>query len=165
MRMRISSRFVSVGTLLFCLGTAGAQGFSKDPMTVTEKFTFFEQPVFGPRAALVTSISAGFRMFNPPDRYPSEWRQGLGAYGRNFGDHYARHAAQATASFAASALLHEDTRYVASRHKFVLARVAHAIGYTVIDRSDSGHRTLAVANFAGAMAGGFVGNSYMPRRI
>jgi hypothetical protein len=33
---------------------------------------------------------------------------------------------------------------------------------TLVDESDSGHRTLAVANFAGAAAGGFIGNLYLP---
>jgi hypothetical protein len=32
----------------------------------------------------------------------------------------------------------------------------------VIDRSDSGHPRLAVSNVAGALAGGFVGNAYLP---
>src|ERR1035438_4159197 len=96
------------------VGTATAQGFARNPMTVGEKFSFFEEPVFGPRAATLASVTSALRLAIPPDRYPHEWRDGVGAYGRNVGDHYARHAAQSTASFAASALLHEDPRWPVS---------------------------------------------------
>jgi hypothetical protein len=40
--------------------------------------------------------------------------------------------------------------------------VLHAVGYTFVDRTDGGRRTLAVSNFAGVAAGGFVANSYLP---
>jgi hypothetical protein len=160
--MRIFTAAFSITTCLLCAGEGGAQDFSKDPLTVTEKFSFFEQPVFGPRAAALISLTAGLRMLNAPDRYPHEWRDGVGAYSRNVGDHYARHAAQNTASFVASAVLHENPRYVPATGTALLGRVAHAIGFTLIDRTDGGHSTLAVSNFAGAAAGGFVGNGYMP---
>jgi len=32
----------------------------------------------------------------------------------------------------------------------------------VIDRGDNGHPRLALANISGALAGGFVGNAYLP---
>jgi hypothetical protein len=131
-------------------------------MSVTGKFSFFEERVFGPRAAFVTSFTAGLHMLTAPSGYPREWRDGAGAYSRNVGDHYARHGAQGTAQFAVSALLHEDSRYVSSTSTSFLARVTHAIGYTIADQTDGGHRTLAVSNFAGAAAGGFVGTAYMP---
>jgi len=37
-----------------------------------------------------------------------------------------------------------------------LARAISAVRYAVIDRSDSGHPRLALANVAGALAGGFI---------
>ena len=41
-------------------------------------------------------------------------------------------------------------------------RVFHAISYTFVDRTDSGARTIAFSNFAGAASGGFVGMAYLP---
>ena len=160
--MRIDRIVLLTTTLLASAGAAAAQGFSKDPMTVVQKFSFFEKPVFGPREAILTSFTAGFRLLTPPDAFPREWRQGMGAYGRNVGDHYARHAARATASFAAAALLHEDVRYHPARSTSFVGRFAYALGYTLVDRTDGGRLTPAISNFAGAMAGGFVGNAYMP---
>jgi hypothetical protein len=43
-----------------------------------------------------------------------------------------------------------------------LPRTFHAIGFIFVDRSDSGHPRLALANFAGAAAGGFVPNAWLP---
>jgi hypothetical protein len=36
------------------------------------------------------------------------------------------------------------------------------LAFTFVDKSDSGHNQIAVSNFAGAAAGGFVGNFYLP---
>jgi hypothetical protein len=38
----------------------------------------------------------------------------------------------------------------------------HALAFTAADRSDSGRRSIAVSNFAGAAAGGFVGMAFQP---
>jgi hypothetical protein len=53
-----------------------------------------------------------------------------------------------------------DTRHPPAND--VLARSLHAIGYSFVDRSDSGRRVPAISSFAGAMAAGVVGNSYLP---
>jgi hypothetical protein len=41
-------------------------------------------------------------------------------------------------------------------------RSIHAISFTVVDRSNSGHPLPAISNFVGAAAGGFVGDAYLP---
>ena len=51
---------------------------------------------------------------------------------------------------------------MASGSTNVVYRVFYALSYTVADRTDSGKRTIAVSNFAGAAAGGFVGMAYLP---
>jgi hypothetical protein len=139
-----------------------AQGFSRPPLSVGEKLTLLEEQVFGPRAAVITSFAAGIRTTREPSNYPQEWSDGPGAFARHFGDNYARHAAQNTARFAVSALLHEDPRYSPATSFSLLGRALHAVGYTFADRNDSGHRTIAVANFAGAASSGLVGDAYLP---
>jgi hypothetical protein len=117
----------------------------------------------GPRALFGPALSAAIRMANPPAAYPRGWRDGANAYGRNFGDAMARHGARETARFATAAIFHEDFRYRPSPSKNVLARTAHALAFTFVDRSDSGRSQVAISNFAAAGANGFVGDLYLPR--
>jgi hypothetical protein len=134
----------------------------KGPMTVGEKFSYFEKPVFGPRMMFTIAFRTGLFMANPRSGYPREWKDGAGAFGRNYGDLYARDAAESFARFSTDALLHEDPRYSRSTSKSFLGRSAHALTFTFFDKTDGGHRTLALGNFVGAGAAGFVGNAYLP---
>lgn len=131
------------------------------PLTVGQKFAYLEKPVFGPRTIVTTAIGTAIFMAHPPSGYPHEWRAGAGAFGRNYGNAYARREASAFARFSFDSMLHEDPRYYRSTSKGV-ARLFHAIGFTFVDRTDGGHATLALANFAGAAASGIVGNAYLP---
>ena len=116
---------------------------------------------FGPRAMVAPAFTAAMRMARPLIGYPSDWLDGGPAFGRNYGAALGDRVALDTGRFATGALLHEDFRYRPSG-KSGGWRLLYAIEYTFVDRSDSGHRRLAVANFAGAAAGGFVGNLYLP---
>jgi hypothetical protein len=117
---------------------------------------------FGPRALLMPAFGAAFTMLNPPKSYPNEWRQGMGAFGRNYGSSMAAHTSEQTARFLTAAVLHEDFRYRPSTSKNPLARSFHALAFTFVDKSDSGHNRIAFSNFAAAAAGGFTPNLYMP---
>jgi hypothetical protein len=131
-------------------------------MDLGDKFKYIIEPNFGPRRLVMNSFGAGIRMANLPDQYPHEWRSGVGAYGRLYGDSFARTGAQSIARFSASVLLHEDPRYSRSKSTFVPARLGHAIAFTFLDKTDGGHTTIALSNFTGAAAGGFIGNAYLP---
>jgi hypothetical protein len=67
-----------------------------------------------------------------------------------------------TGRFLTGAFLHEDFRYRPSTRKNPLARSFHALAFTFVDKSDSGRNRVALANFVGAGASGFVGNLYLP---
>jgi hypothetical protein len=131
-------------------------------MDVGDKFKYFVEPAFGPRSFITNGFSTGIRMANPPGSYPHEWRSGAEAFGRNYGDSFARTGAEGIGRFSASVLLHEDPRYRRSESTFVPARLGHAFVFTFIDRTDGGHSTIAISNFTGAAAGGFIGNAYLP---
>lgn len=135
---------------------------SRGPMSVGQKFAYFEKPVFGPRAIFMTAFQTGLFMANPISGYPREWRDGAGAFGRDYGNQYARTAAMSFARFSSDALLHEDPRYARSTRKSFFGRSGHALVFTFIDKTDRGHPTLAFSNFAGAAAAGFVGSAYLP---
>jgi len=116
----------------------------------------------GPRAVVGPALSAAILMANPPDAYPRDWRDGAGAFGRNYGSSLGRGASLQTGRFLTGALLHEDFRYRPSTSRNPLARNFHAVAFTFVDKSDSGDNRIALANFVGAAAGGFVGELYLP---
>lgn len=130
--------------------------------TFHERFMTYAILAYGPRAVLVPAFSASIKMLDPPAAYPRNWRDGPGAFGRNYGDGVARRMAKETARFATGTLLHEDYRYRASNSTNPALRTLHALAFTFVDKSDSGENRIAVANFVGAAAGGFVGELYLP---
>jgi hypothetical protein len=127
---------------------------------------YFTETYWNASTFTAPAFRAAIRMANPPGkgaaRYPSEWRQGLSGFGRNYGDAFAERVTFHSARFLTGVVTREDPRYAPSTSHNVLARIFHAIGYSLVDRSDSGRRMPAISNFAGAMAAGFVGNSYLP---
>src|ERR1041385_6344133 len=132
------------------------------PLKVKGKLRYFAVESFRPGIYPVAAFYDGLTMANPPKAYPPEWRQGFAGFARNYGDFMASWAAVQGGKFVAASILHEDPRYFTSTNKNFFARVFNAARYAVIDRSDSGDPRLALANVAGAFAGGFVGNGYLP---
>jgi len=131
-------------------------------LSFSDKFTIYTHQTFGPPAVILPAFRAGIGMANPTKHYPREWNDGAGAFGRLYGDSIATVASQRTARFLTGVALHEDPRYVRSTSKNPLLRTTHALAFTFIDKTDSGRNTIAFSNFAGAAAGGFVGNAYLP---
>jgi hypothetical protein len=134
---------------------------------VGNKFRYYmSETYFNPGALTAPAFRAGLRMANPPGKgatqYPREWRQGAEAFGRNYGDAFAERASFQTARFVTGVVTREDPRYVPSGSHNVIARSLYALGFSFVDRSDSGRPMPAFSNFVGAAAGGFVGNAYLP---
>ena len=132
-------------------------------LTLDDKFRVYVHQTFCPSALALPAFGAGFQMLNPKSNYPRDWKDGPQAFGNLYGDKLAMITSRRTARFLADAALHEDPRYVSSTSKNVFARTFHALAFTVVDKTDSGRNTLALGNFAGAAAGGFVGMAYLPR--
>ena len=101
-------------------------------------------------------------MLHPPALYPREWKDGGGAFGRWYGEQIVTSTSNRTGRLLAQVALHEDPRYVPSGSNNALFRIAHAVAFTFVDKTDSGHNTFAFSNFAGAAAGGFVGMGLLP---
>ena len=135
---------------------------TRRPLTAEEKLTVYAHRTFGPPALILPAFGAGLSMLNPPSHYPREWKDGAQAFGRNYGNIVATVTARETASMLARVALHEDPRYRPSGSSNVFYRTFHALSYTLVDRTDSGKKTIAVSNFAGAAAGGLVGMAYLP---
>lgn len=132
-------------------------------LTAGDKFGLYLHQAFNPVALFPPAVAAGFGMAFPRSGYPREWRDGAGAYGRLYGDALARRESNLTAGFLAAAVSHEDTRYLPSTSQNAVHRLSHAVLFTLVDRSDSGHSMPAFSNYAGAAASGIVGMGYLPR--
>ena len=150
------------------LGALGPLGpvppvYTQAPPTLWDKWIFYTHGTFGPPSLLNPAFGTAIRMASPPDKYPREWKDGAEAFGRLYGDSYAQQSSKHTAEFVAEVVLHEDPRYRFAAHGTgAFRRVVHAMAFTIVDRTDSGRPTFAVANFAGAAASGFVGMGYLP---
>jgi hypothetical protein len=145
------------------------QAFGPNPQSpsVESKVDYYVTETYlNPSTFTAPAFRAGIRMANPPGKgpgkYPPEWRRGAEAFGRNYGDAFAQRVTFQTARFATGVITREDPRYHPSDSHNALSRSFHAISYTFIDRSDSGHAMPALSNFVGAAAAGFVGNTYLP---
>jgi hypothetical protein len=133
------------------------------PLSFRDKFRIYTRQAFGPPAVVFPAFGAGLRMADPPKNYPRAWVDGGGAFGRLYGSALATQTSKRTAGFLAGSLLHEDPRYQpAAEGSNGIERVFHAVGYSFVDRTDSGSHTFAFSNFASATAGGFVGMAYLP---
>jgi len=133
-----------------------------EPMTAKQKFSWYRRHSFDPGSLLIPALPAAIIMADSPKHYPRDWRDGGPAFGRNFGDCLATELAANTGRYLAGTLAHEDPRYYPDRSKNALHRTFHALAFTLVDRSDTGHPMLAVSNLAGSAAAGFVGMAYLP---
>jgi len=135
---------------------------SGTPLTAHDKFEIYIHKAYSPAAVIYPLFGAGITMARPKKDYPEEWQDGMGAFGRNYGDAVARRTAKTSAELATQVLLREDPRYQRSDSTNPVMRVGHAVGWTLFDKSDSGHREVAYSTFTGAAAGSFVGMAYLP---
>ena len=132
------------------------------PLSVGGKARYFAGRIFNPLDLITPALGAGVEMARADQKLPPEWRRGAGAYGRLYGSGLASLASFNTARFISGAALREDPRYFPAETNGIGGRIKHALLFTLVDRSDSGHKTLAVSNFVAAAAGGMVGNFYIP---
>jgi hypothetical protein len=137
-------------------------GLTRAPLKIRDKFNIYIHKSFGPPAVILPAFGAGLGMLNPPSKYSKEWKDGAGAFGRNYGYRVADHTSRNTAQFLTGALLHEDPRYQRSTSANPLVRTVHALAFTIFDKTDHGRTTFAASNFASAAAGGLVGMGILP---
>jgi hypothetical protein len=126
-------------------------------LTAHDKWEIYYHKTSSPAAMIYPLFGAGIQMANPKKNYPHEWQDGIGDFGRIYGNGIADRAARSTADFSTQVLFHEDPRYQRSNSANPILRVGHALEWTFVDKSDSGHRTSDLSTFTSSAAGGFVG--------
>jgi hypothetical protein len=146
------------------LAASNAVGPSTTPLALNgrAKAAFYSRRILSFTTVTGPAIEAAAVMSSPPKAYPGPWRQGAEAYGRNFGASLGRIQTAEFSRFVVGVAIHEDPRYFPAANPSFAMRAAHAIGFTLVDHSDSGRSRPAFANLIGAAAGGFVGNAYLP---
>jgi len=135
---------------------------TSEPPTTAEKFSIYLHQTYGPPDLILPLFASGLGILNPKSHYPRDWKFGAAAFGKIYGDHLATITSRRTARFLTQTALHEDSRYKPSTSTNPFARTFHGLAFTVVDKTDGGKNTIAVGNFAGAAAGGFVGMAYLP---
>ncbi|HTJ29101.1 MAG TPA: hypothetical protein VL346_01285 [Acidobacteriaceae bacterium] len=135
---------------------------SPDPLTLKERFVLQTKLSFSVAAIVDPAFEAAITMADPPSHYPRDWADGGEAFGRNYGAELGRHVASGYTHFAAAYALREDPRYFRYNGTGYGKRALHAVLFTLVDRRDSGHKTLAVSNLIGATGGGFAGMLWEP---
>jgi len=153
MPLTVAPARVAISTSIFQPGTS---------LTLHDRFILEVHTTFGPSAFAVPSAEAALTMADPPARFPHEWSDGAGAFGRNYGAEFVRHTTGGLTHFGTAAILREDPRYFPSTSTNYAARFLHSVTFTLVDRSDSGRPTLAVSNLAGSTAAGFIGMAIYP---
>lgn len=131
-------------------------------LTLSERFRLQSHTTFGPVAVVFPAAEAGVGMAHPPRHYPREWSDGGAAFARNYGSIVGGRTAGGLTHFVSAWVDHEDPRYFRDLDHHAAHRVSHALLFTFFDRANSGHRTLALSNFAAAAASGFICNLWQP---
>jgi hypothetical protein len=139
MQMKVKFSMLSFAVLLLPIhsgaqnaaGTTQAFGSNAQSSGVEGKFRYYiTETYLNPSVFTAPAFRAGIRMANRPGKgaseYPTEWRQGAEAFGRNYGDAFAQRVTFQTARFATGVITHEDPRYIPSSSHNVLAKPSRA---------------------------------------
>jgi hypothetical protein len=95
---------------------------------------------------------------------PTEWGQGMDAFGHRYGHRLATRACEEGIGLAGSLLLHQDPRYFRSGQEGIWRRTRHAILHTLRTRTDEGDWTFPGWRMAANYGSQFISNSWRPDR-
>ncbi len=168
------SAYTLVLALLTCISNAGAQttpapsssgahtSQSKTlptPLALHQKFEIYLKQAYEPQSFLVPAFFAGI---DQARNSPKELGQDTEAFGGRLGSIRGQFQIANAAQFGVGAALHEDPRYFSSNLHGSWVRTKYVFKHTYIARMDDGSERLAFALIAGATAGGFAPNGWLP---
>ena len=134
-----------------------------EPIPASEKFKIAAKDSFDWPEFLVAGAITGL---NQMTGQTPEWGQGLKGYGKRYA---ASLADQTIGNFLTEAILpsvlHHDPRYfrLGPGHS-APHRLAYALSWVVVGKTDSGHATLNISELAGSGASAALGWYYYPRQ-
>ena len=147
--------------IIAALFPAHAQDANQAPLTTGEKFERFSKETFSP-------FTAGAGAFNA---LISQATRSTPLYGREWSAYPKRFGASAgdivSQNFFGDAVLasalHEDPRYFRMGPSHGMwPRIFHAVGHSIVTRTDSGNTTFNWSNVGGTAASAALSNAYYP---
>ncbi len=127
------------------------------PLTANERLRLYLKRTYGPISIIQSVAGAGISQWRGA---PKEWKQE--AHGDRFGNSYARHVIREALEYGASAMLHEDNRYVPSLDTGFWKGSRHAIASTFVTRNDGWHEHFAYSRFGSALGAAFISRIWQP---
>ena len=149
--------------LLTTLPAAMGQSSAGDaPLSASAKLRFHVLSVLGPGGFLKTAAYAGVVHAMG---VPREWRRGAAGYGMRLASAEGDTAIRHTLEFGLDTALHQDPRYFPAKSHGFFPRLGHALGATVIARTDAGRSTMAASRLASAVGAAYLSNQWYPDRL
>jgi hypothetical protein len=144
-------------TMILAAGSARAVGGQDiDTRTPAEAAKHAFTPVAGLRAAAGAGV-------NQATDTPHEWGQGAQGFGKRIGSAFGKHLVKTAIQYPVSRFRHEAFGYQRSSEHGFKKRLFYALEGTVIThKTDTGKRTIATGELAGAFGSGFISRLWQP---
>jgi hypothetical protein len=130
------------------------------PISTGEKFMIASKDSFDWPEFFVAGAMSGLNQISGQD---PEWGQGVKGYAKRYG---ASIADQTISNYLTEAILpsvlHHDPRYFRLGQGSQIHRIAHALSWVIIGKTDSDHNTLNVSELLGSGASAAIGLAYYP---
>ena len=110
------------------------------PLTLSQKYAYSFQQIFGPAQILALGFRAGFSELA---KRPEYWGGGAGGFGVRMASHFGDSLIRQNIAFGVRALDHEDPRYFRLGKGSVLTRVKYSVVHTFLVHKDDGGYMLA----------------------
>jgi hypothetical protein len=129
------------------------------PMTQSERLSNYAAGLFSYESFFTAAAAAGI---SQATNTPKEWGGGAEAFGKRIGSYFAQDAIRETLQYAASATLHEDNRYFASRQTGFFNRTKYAAMSTLLARHDDGSGSFSFSRVGSTAAASFISRAWQP---
>ncbi len=153
--MRLFSAFIVVACL------ARAQDPAEPPLSSSEKFDRFAKETFSPFTVGAGAFNAVIsQATRSTPLYGREWNAYPKRFGASVGDIVTQNF---FGDYVLASAFHEDPRYfrMGPTHG-IWPRIFHAVGHSIITKTDSGRTTFNWSNVMGTAASAALSNAYYP---
>lgn len=115
------------------------------PLTRTERWKLYIQMTYASAGPYFSPVMNAL-LLDQANGTPRQWGSGFPGFGRRLASRAGNAVLQGTFQAPLAAILHEDVRYIPTRHHSFQRRAIHAVLYSFLTYNDKGHPTLNIAN-------------------
>jgi hypothetical protein len=131
-------------------------------LTRSERVSGYVKQTFSP---LAFARAVAYAEIETLRHDPAEWGGKPAGLGARVGSGLARHVVRGTLEYGASALLHEDNRYLRSPQHGFWRRMRYAVVSTFLARHDNGRRGFGFSRIGSAAGASFIARAWLPRSV